>query len=152
MFKVNKTIKTPKRRQWRRFGGVFFANFEHVSHLVLVFLLLTWAGECRLVMPQVSLYPSCFLFSVGIERDLWHEIVQAEWKIVVPFISRHSVSTLFAWFPEFPLPNSVFVVSSITNDALYSTLREIWQSSFDSKSSCQPTSSTRYRHHWQKKY
>ena len=26
------TIKTPKRRQWRRFG-VFTVNFEHISHL-----------------------------------------------------------------------------------------------------------------------
>ena len=34
------TIKTPERRHWRR-SGVFTANFEHISHLVLVFLLLT---------------------------------------------------------------------------------------------------------------
>ena len=53
MFKVNNrnsitrceicsklTIKTPERRHWRR-SGVFIVNFEHISHLVLVFLLLT---------------------------------------------------------------------------------------------------------------
>ena len=34
------TIKTPKRRQWRR-SGVFIVNFEHISHLVLKSLLLT---------------------------------------------------------------------------------------------------------------
>ena len=34
------TIKTPERRQWRR-SGVFIVNFEHISHLVLMFLLLT---------------------------------------------------------------------------------------------------------------
>ena len=33
------TIKTPEWRQWYRFG-VFIINFEHVSHLVVVFLLL----------------------------------------------------------------------------------------------------------------
>ena len=33
------TIKTPERRQRR--SCVFFVNFEHISHLVLVFLLLT---------------------------------------------------------------------------------------------------------------
>ena len=53
MFKVNNrntktrckiclklTIKTPEWRQWRR-SGVFIVNFEDISHLVLVFLLLT---------------------------------------------------------------------------------------------------------------
>ena len=34
------TIKTPERRHWRR-SGVFIVNFEHISHLVLVFLLIT---------------------------------------------------------------------------------------------------------------
>ena len=53
MFKVNNgnsrtrcercsklTIKTPERRHWRR-SGVLIVNFEHISQLVLVFLLLT---------------------------------------------------------------------------------------------------------------
>ena len=55
MFKVNNintrrrceicsklTLKTPERRykHWRR-SGVSIVNFEHISHLVLVFLLLT---------------------------------------------------------------------------------------------------------------
>ena len=34
------TIKTPERRQWRR-SGVFNFNLERISHLILVFLLLT---------------------------------------------------------------------------------------------------------------
>ena len=34
------TIKTPERRHWRR-SGVFFANFEQISHIVLVFPWLT---------------------------------------------------------------------------------------------------------------
>ena len=34
------TIKIPERRQWRRFG-IFIVNFEHISQIVLVFLLLT---------------------------------------------------------------------------------------------------------------
>ena len=36
----NLTLKTPERRQWRR-SGVFIVNFGHISHLFLVFLLLT---------------------------------------------------------------------------------------------------------------
>ena len=34
------TEKTLEQRQWRR-SGVFIVNFEPMSHLVLVFLLLT---------------------------------------------------------------------------------------------------------------
>ena len=34
------TIKIPEQRQWRR-SGFFTVNFEHISHLALVFLLLT---------------------------------------------------------------------------------------------------------------
>ena len=33
-------VKTPERRHWRH-SGAFIVNFEHISHLVLVFLLLT---------------------------------------------------------------------------------------------------------------
>ena len=36
----NLTIKTPKRHHWRG-SGVFIVNFEHISHLALMFLLLT---------------------------------------------------------------------------------------------------------------
>ena len=35
------TIKTPERRHWRR-SGVFIVNFEHILHLFLVFLWLTF--------------------------------------------------------------------------------------------------------------
>ena len=38
MFKVKD--KDTERRQWRR-SGVFIVNFEHISYLALVFLLLT---------------------------------------------------------------------------------------------------------------
>ena len=34
------TVKTPERRQLHC-SGVFIVNFEHISHLVLVSLLLT---------------------------------------------------------------------------------------------------------------
>ena len=57
MFKVNNrdlrtrseissklTIKYPERCHWRR-SGVFIVNFEHISHFILVFLLLTLRRE-----------------------------------------------------------------------------------------------------------
>ena len=34
------TIEIPERRHWRR-SGVFIVNFEHISHFVLVCILLT---------------------------------------------------------------------------------------------------------------
>ena len=33
-------IRTSERHQWRR-SGVFIVNFEHISHLALLLLLLT---------------------------------------------------------------------------------------------------------------
>ena len=58
------TIKIPERRQWRC-SGIFIVNFEHISHLVLVFLLLTlnmllsaglfnWLKEYIVVCPIMS--------------------------------------------------------------------------------------------------
>ena len=39
------TIKTPKRRQWRR-SGLFIVNYEQNSHIFLVFPLLI-LNKCR---------------------------------------------------------------------------------------------------------
>ena len=75
MFKVNNistrtrfeicsklTIKTPERHQWCR-SGVFFVNFEHISHLVLVFLLLTLSRQ----MPAEILF--FYLLSMSVGRE-----------------------------------------------------------------------------------
>ena len=64
MFKVNNknirrrceicsklTIKTSERRHWGR-SSVFIVNFEYISHLVLVFLLLTLS---RLILAEIAL-------------------------------------------------------------------------------------------------
>ena len=47
------TIKMPERRHWRC-SDVFFVKFEHISHLLLVFLLLTLPTfNCRLdIIPE----------------------------------------------------------------------------------------------------
>ena len=42
----NWTIKKPERRQWRRSWDFIF-NFELISHIVEVFLLLTLIKEIR---------------------------------------------------------------------------------------------------------
>ena len=63
MFKL--TIKTPERRQWRR-SGVFIVNFEHIAHLVLVFLLLNFehvnAGWITIERPFTQLDTVISLF------------------------------------------------------------------------------------------
>ena len=47
------TIKIAERHHWRR-CAVFMVNFEHISHLALVFLLLTftstWTSTCRCLL------------------------------------------------------------------------------------------------------
>ena len=50
------TIKTPERRRWRR-SGVFIGNFEHISHLILVFLLLT----LNMKLPAENWSKICFV-------------------------------------------------------------------------------------------
>ena len=68
MFKVNNrntktrceicsklTIKTPEPHQWRRSGVFTIVKFEHISHLVLVLLLLTLSRKMSAVFLHLSL-------------------------------------------------------------------------------------------------
>ena len=52
------TIKTPERHHWRR-SGIFIVNFEHISHLFLVFLIVNFkqvnAGWDKLTVSLVTL-------------------------------------------------------------------------------------------------
>ena len=47
------TIRTPEWRHWRC-PGVFIINFEHILHLVLVFLLLTLNMQMAAGLLQIS--------------------------------------------------------------------------------------------------
>ena len=47
------TIKTPKRHHWRR-SGVFIINFEHISHLALVLLLVTLSRKGKGIVLQFA--------------------------------------------------------------------------------------------------
>ena len=57
------TIKTPERRQWR-FSGVFIVKSEHFSHLVLVFLLLTFnmSLPAENLLGLLTLFPASWNF------------------------------------------------------------------------------------------
>ena len=41
---IHKKVKKPEKRHWR--SSVFIVNFKHISHLFLVFLLLTLTSKC----------------------------------------------------------------------------------------------------------
>ena len=57
------TIKLPDRRQWRC-SGIFIVNFEHISHLVIVFLLLTLSKK----MPAGYCYPADYAKFKSLEQ------------------------------------------------------------------------------------
>ena len=98
MFKVNNrntrtrceicsklTIKTPERRQWRH-SDIFVVNFEHISHFVVVFLLLTltrWmsAGYALVKWLSSGIYFNPFMYNV----EKWLNI---HWKSCVVNITR----------------------------------------------------------------
>ena len=61
-------MKTPERR--RRRSGVFIVNFEHISHLVLVFLLLTLKMYLPVGSTQVPVSNlSAFFSEEGLTAD-----------------------------------------------------------------------------------
>ena len=66
------TIKAPERFHWRG-SGVFIVNFEHISHLVLVFLLLALNMSFCVVLLIFNLnYSHCFPRTKKIWCLIWH--------------------------------------------------------------------------------
>ena len=59
------TIKTPEWRHWCH-SGVFIVNFEHISYLFLVFLLLTWNKQIL-----AGFLPS-IIFSISSVTIIWN--------------------------------------------------------------------------------
>ena len=53
-------VKTPERRHWRRLG-VFIANYEYISHLVLVFLLLALSKQLPTGLKRILFFMDCFI-------------------------------------------------------------------------------------------
>ena len=81
------TIKIPERRQWRRFG-IFIVNLEHISHLVLVFLLLTLKG-C-----EWADFYCIYLFLHGLYFTLtWNHI---KWDILLKPMTKVNLTKLYA--------------------------------------------------------
>ena len=73
------TIKTLERRHWRR-SGVFIVNFEHISLLFLLLLLLTlsklmlaglWQFSflCSWICVSLVMITICFIFKIEPQRS-----------------------------------------------------------------------------------
>ena len=66
MFKVK--VKTPEGHQWRR-SGVFIVNFEHISHLALVFLLLTLSRKMPAGMGETIYFKHNYTQQIIISKE-----------------------------------------------------------------------------------
>ena len=56
MLNMFRHIKTSEQRQWRCYD-VFIVNFDHLSHLFLVFLLMTLNWKMSATYTKISSYP-----------------------------------------------------------------------------------------------
>ena len=112
------TIKTPEPSQWRR-ASVFIVDFEHISHLILVYLLLTLSrqmpAENELIATGFFFYPlktlGFLMFPGDMKRDQWvawnvlnKYLIQALYNHVtyVKFYSAISINTnsVFQYKPK----------------------------------------------------
>ena len=59
------TLKTPERRYWC-FSAFFTVNFEHISHLVLVFVSLALSRQ----MPVTQLYLCFYVLNKHVDKTV----------------------------------------------------------------------------------
>ena len=127
MFKVNNrnsrttweicstlTIKTPERHQWCR-SSVFVINLKHMSHLVLVILLLTLSRQ----LPARKMYTRFNLF-------LTCNRAKSKKVVITPF-------KMFDWVLNKPLVILNIFYSLFFNDSkkfLKASVKHLWWSYF----------------------
>ena len=80
------TIKTPQRRGWRR-CGVFIVNFEQISHLVVVFILLT-----------LSRYMPAGIYLMTRICLILQSAIQIFWQIPASEKQEHCHTKNFIWW------------------------------------------------------
>ena len=123
------TIKTSERRHWRR-SGVFIVNFEHISHLFLVFLLLTlnnvldWFTEKR--RPKKVLQT----FGKVVDFEHWIGLVyrKEETNESTP---KHLARLVLVWECNCLLrSSSIFFLSRTTMLFLPCLLHRVWYEYF----------------------
>ena len=60
---------------------IFIVNFEQISYIVLVFLLLLWTSECRLSNNLISIFPlNPILKSVELSRSIGTKLIKCHIK------------------------------------------------------------------------
>ena len=72
------TMKTPERRNWRR-SGVFIVNFEHISHLLLVFRGSIVTFEQAYHVCHVTMFVVCWDQAVersNTLRNIWQQLLR----------------------------------------------------------------------------
>ena len=108
MFKVNNrstktrckvcsklTLKTPERHPWCC-SGVFIVNFEHISHLVLVFYCWLWAGMLTGIVTAFGLTKclqkqfTIIIIFITIVTDIIISIIKDRANIYVSIIKLNS--------------------------------------------------------------
>ena len=82
------TIKPPKRRQWRRFGG-FIVNFEHISHLCssssivnfehVIAGWVTWIRLLALFFALVTNMQMKIPLHLSVIKVFWFHFVCCKW-------------------------------------------------------------------------
>ena len=90
------TIKTPERGNGRR-SGVFFVNFEQISHFALVFSLLTLNKQMPVGVSQYPKYASGLLLQISSKLTTKKPISTTSITVVLYFSLTHSpfISTVF---------------------------------------------------------
>ena len=94
------TVKTPERRR----SGVFIVNFDHISYIFLVFLLLTlnnirWVNitDSMIISLKISKY-----------KELYPEFGSSYWKEV--FLTRFLPSNWFLFRWSYSMQTNAFVI------------------------------------------
>ena len=86
------TIKIPERRNWRRFG-IFIVNFEHISHLALVFVLLTLSrympAGIRKCVKQIIKIAQIYVRKFSCQCS--NSITRANLKIIISYLNVNSL-------------------------------------------------------------
>ena len=104
------TIKPPKGRQWRRFGG-FIVNFEHISHLYCsVFfvnfehVIAGWDGskirkvrKCRPAVSNETIVASGHFFftEVALVQNITDIALLGFWLMLLPWMFISCYTTIF---------------------------------------------------------